>query len=81
MLSQKVPAAESLSHGFAVPAPFDKGACGQCPLTISHGSFLRFVTSLTRPVSFYGAILGFFVLSIDSVGTRRSKNHDPKRGQ
>ena len=42
---------ESLSHAFGVPAPFRKGACGQCPLTISHGGFLRFLTSLTRPVS------------------------------
>ena len=25
--------------------------CGQCPRPISHGSFLRIVTSLTRPVS------------------------------
>ena len=41
----------SLSHASSVPAPFGKGACGQWPLTISHDSFQRFVTSLTRPVS------------------------------
>ena len=35
----------------SAPAPFSKGACGQWPLTISHDSFQRFVTSLTRPVS------------------------------
>ena len=40
---------ESLSHGYAVPAPFGKGA-------------------FWRPVSFYGAIPGFFNLPIDSVG-------------
>ena len=34
-----------------LPAPFHKGACGQCPLAISHGSFLLLVPSLTRPVS------------------------------
>ena len=61
--------------------PLAREPCGQCPLTISHGSFLRFVTSLTRPVSFYGAIPGFFRLSIDSVGNKHSQNHNPKRGQ
>ena len=40
------------------------------PQSISHGSFLLLVTSLTRPVSFYGAIPGFFNLSIDSVGKK-----------
>ena len=55
------PHCESLSHGFAVPAPFSKGA------------FLR-------PVSFYGAISGFFNLPIDSVGTKRPKNTQPKTG-
>ena len=34
-----------------LPAPFHKGACGQCPQPFSHDSFLRIVTSLTRPVS------------------------------
>ena len=34
-----------------LPAPFGKGACGQCPQPFSHDSFLRIVTSLTRPVS------------------------------
>ena len=36
-----------------------------------------------RPVSFYGAIPGFFffLLSIDSVGTKNPKSHKPKRGQ
>ena len=34
-----------------------------------------------RPVSFQCAILGFFKLSIDSVGMKHPKNHDPKRGQ
>ena len=48
------PHCESLSHGFAVPAPFSKGA------------FLC-------PVSFYGAIPGFYRLSIDSVGRKQSQ--------
>ena len=34
-----------------LPAPTGREPCGQCPLTISHGSFLRIVLSLTRPVS------------------------------
>ena len=63
-----------------LPAPFSKGACGQCPLTISHGGFLRFVTSLTRPVSFYGATPGFFRLSIDSVGTKNLKIQQTQTG-
>ena len=54
---------------------------GVPPLSISHDSFLRIVTSLTRPVSFHCAIPGFFLLSIDSVGKKRPKNHNPKRGQ
>ena len=36
------------------------------------------VTSLTRPVSFYGAISGFFRLSIDSVG---KKNYNKLQGK
>ena len=44
------------------------------PAPFSKGAFLR-------PVSFYGAIPGFFHLPIHSVGTRRPKNHNPKRGQ
>ena len=31
--------------------PLAREPCGQCPLTISHGSFLLLVLSLTRPVS------------------------------
>ena len=58
----------SISHG------------GQCPLTISHGGFLLLAFSLTRPVSFYGAMPDFFVLSIDSVGKEHSKKNSPKRG-
>ena len=42
---------ESLSHASGVPAPFGKGASGVPPVSISHGSFLRIVLSLTRPVS------------------------------
>ena len=53
--------------------PLAREPCGQWPLTISHGSFLLLVTSLTRPVSFYGAILVFFSLPIDSEGTKHSK--------
>ena len=34
-----------------LPEQESKAAGGQCPLTISHGGFLRIVTSLTRPVS------------------------------
>ena len=34
-----------------------------------------------RSVSFYCAIPGFFMLSIDSVGTKHPKSHNPKRGQ
>ena len=34
-----------------LPAPFGKGASGVPPVSISHGSFLRIVLSLTRPVS------------------------------
>ena len=63
---------ESLSHGCAVPAPFGKGALRAVPADNAHGSFLLLVTSLTRPVSFYGAIPGFFRLSIDSVGKKCS---------
>ena len=33
---RKVLAVESLSHASGVPAPFSKGACGQCPRTFSH---------------------------------------------
>ena len=34
-----------------LPEQESKAAGGQCPLTISHGGFLRIVLSLTRPVS------------------------------
>ena len=34
-----------------LPEQERKAAGGQCPLTISHGGFLRIVFSLTRPVS------------------------------
>ena len=44
------------------------------PAPFSKGAFLR-------PVSFYCAIPGFFNLPIDSVGKKRPKNHNPKRGQ
>ena len=63
---------ESLSHASGVPAPFGKGALRAVPADNAHGSFLLLVTSLTRPVSFYGAIPGFFRLSIDSVGKKCS---------
>ena len=42
---------ESLSHGYAVPAPFGKGALRAVPADNAHGNLLRIVTSLTRPVS------------------------------
>ena len=58
----EVPAVKSLSHGYAVPAPFNKGA-------------------FFRPVSFYGAIPGFFRLSIDSVGRKYPETHKLKRGK
>ena len=35
----------------ACQLPLTREPCGQCPLTISHGGFLRIVLSLTRPVS------------------------------
>ena len=48
----KVPTVNpSVKNQRFLPAPFSKGACGQWPLTISHDSFQRFVTSLTRPVT------------------------------
>ena len=46
----KVPAVESLSR-LRRQLPLAREPCGQCPLTISHGSFLLLVLSLTRPVS------------------------------
>ena len=55
-----------------LPAPFGKGALRPVAADNAHGSFLLLVTSLTRPVSFYGAIPGFFRLSIDSVGKKCS---------
>ena len=60
--------------------PLAREPCGQCPLTISHGGFLRIVTSLTRPVSFHCAIPGFFKLSIDSVGMKRPTIPQTKNG-
>ena len=78
---QEVPPVNPSVTATPCQPPLAREPCGQCPLTISHGSFLRFVTSLTRPVSFYGAIPGFFRLSIDSVGNKHSQNHNPKRGQ
>ena len=48
----KVPTVNpSVKNQRFLPAPFGKGACGQCPQPFSHDSFLRIVTSLTRPVS------------------------------
>ena len=43
----------------ACQLPLTREPCGQCPLTISHGSFLRFVTSLTRPVSLLRCMVGY----------------------
>ena len=43
------------------------------PAPFSKGAFLR-------PVSFYGAIPGFFRLSIDSVGRRQSQNPQTQTG-
>ena len=44
------------------------------PAPFGKGAFLR-------PVSFHYAMPGFFRLSIDSVGRKHPKNHNPKRGQ
>ena len=44
------------------------------PAPFGKGAFLR-------PVSFHCAIPGFIRLSIDSVGTKHPKSHNPKRGQ
>ena len=78
----EVPAVESLSQKSKI---FDSshrpGALRPVAADNAHGSFLLLVTSLTRPVSFYGAIPGFFVLSIDSVGRKRPETYRPKRGQ
>ena len=57
-----------------VPAVESLSHASGVPAPFGKGAFLR-------PVSFYGAIPGFFRLSIDSVGTRHPKNHNPKRGQ
>ena len=46
----------------------------------AHGGFLLLVLSLTRPVSFYGAIPGFFILSIDSVGKKQPINTQNPNG-
>ena len=43
------------------------------PAPFGKGAFLR-------PVSFYGAISGFFKLSIDSVGTKQSQNPQTQTG-
>ena len=43
------------------------------PAPFGKGAFLR-------PVSFYGAIPGFFVLSIDSVGNKHPQNPQAKTG-
>ena len=40
------------------------------PAPFNKGAFLR-------PVSFHYAMPGFFRLSIDSVGTKHPKNHNP----
>ena len=48
---EEVSAVESLSHGFAVPAPFHKGALRAVPADNSAPGLLGIVTSLTRPVS------------------------------
>ena len=47
----KVPPVESLSQKSKIFASslWQGSLCGQCPRTIPHGSFRRFVTSLTRP--------------------------------
>ena len=47
----EVPAVNPSVTPPACQLPLAREPCGQCPLTISHGNLLRFVTSLTRPVS------------------------------
>ena len=42
----------------ACQLPLAREPCGQCPQTISHGSFLLLATSLTRPVSLLWCRLG-----------------------
>ena len=55
--SLEVPAVNPSVTPVACQLPLTREPCGQCPLTgvppvsISHGSFLRIVLSLTRPVS------------------------------
>ena len=56
-------------------------AAGVPPVAMRTGIFYESLLPLQCPVSFYGAIPGFFKLSIDSVGNKHSKNHNPKRGQ
>ena len=69
----EVPAVESLSQKSKIFASSHRpGALRPVAADNAHGSFLLLVTSLTRPVSFYGAIPGFFRLSIDSVGKKCS---------
>ena len=46
----EVPAVESLSHGYAVPAP-SRRELRRVAADNAHGRFLQIVTSLTRPVS------------------------------
>ena len=67
--------------GFHIGLYFWESACCGIPQSRLTPCQLPFTRELFYPVSFYGAIPGFFVLSIDSVGTRHPKNHNPKRGQ
>ena len=62
-----------ISPQFCINCPSGQAAANArrgAPGGNTHGNLPQIVTSLTRPVSFYGAMPGFFVLSIDSVGKK-----------
>ena len=73
-----------ISPQFCINCPSGQAAANArrgAPGGNAHGGFQQFVTSLTRPVSFYGAMPGFFVLSIDSVGKIRPQTPQAKMGE
>ena len=69
--------ARRLSAARYFPAP----PAGVPPVSISHGSLLRFVTSLTRPVSFYVRYRAFSCFQSTAWEQGTPKSHKPKRGQ
>ena len=73
----------AISHGNLlriVTAPPVPGIGGESPQTISHGSFLQFVFSLTRPVSFCCAIPFFLIFQSTAWERSRAKTYRLKRG-